>query len=340
MTAACGPDRPPPAAPTASRWEAVEALAETDCEPWPDDRFPTDIAPDARREALRRWHAESPQVDVEVDARYVTFSYVDRTEPADLPVVAHLVASLRRCGRWADRRAEEELLARACAVEPASVRDATRDLPPPPPDEVSAAREALWLDDHAPPVSGRFTAALRTATQDWLAGWVLDQKGSAPGVPTNLPVGHLLREETRPPPPDVPPRVARCTAEAPATGPFRVPAAGAAGMWVPDPAGLRLWWPEDGVLGSDGPLGPVDGWFEGSRRTLTVGRLERVEPCPGQVRWEAVVPLGDGGPGSVSGVALPPGADPEGWSVVGEGCRAAVEGPGARWAPGCCPGAP
>ncbi len=339
LFAACGTPKPTPVVSTTPRWQEVEALAEVDCDEWPEDEFPTDVAPKARREALRAWHAADPGANVDVDARYATFSYVDHTEPADVEVIAHLVGSLRACGRWVDARHEEELVLRACAADPSATARAIRALPPPPSPTVRAAREAVWIVEmEAPSVSGRFTASLLAGTKEWMARWVLDGEGALPEMPANMPFGQLLREETRAPQPGVPEQVARCTTGAP-DGSFRVPSPAAAGVLRAGPDGApTVWWPADGVLGTEGPLGPLEWWADGERRgAVVVGALRRVEDCPGRPRWEASASLGDRpppAPGSF-GILLPPGV-PLAHRLEADACGLGLAGPEGTWSLGCC----
>lgn len=346
LLTACADRRPPPIVNTTERWDAVLALAETACDEWPEEDFATGLGPTQRREALRAWHAADPAAVTEVDTRYVSFAYVDRTDPEDVAVLAHLVANLRACGRWVDQRAEEELILRACDADAERTRAAVAALAPRPHPKVYAAREAVWMVDlELPSVEGRFMSALLVGAQEWMAKWVLDGEGVVPEMPSNMPFGQLLREETRPPEPGVPEMVARCTAApnqggAP-PGPFRVPQARAAGVLRADPAGLRLWWPDDGVLGAAGPLGPLSWWVGAERRgTLDVGELTRVEHCAGQHHWEAVIPLGEGGPPDALAdgvaVALPPHATQNDWRLEAGSCGEALVGPVSSVPLGCC----
>jgi hypothetical protein len=338
---ACGESRPPPTVAGSERWDRVLALAETDCEEWPEDTFTTDLAPQKRRDLLRAWHEADPAAVLDVDARYATFAYLDRVAPEDVVVLAHLAASLRACGRWVDQRTEEDLVLAACEVDPAATRAAWAALSPPPSAQVWAAREARWLVEiEAPAVAGRFMALLLVGTQEWMAKWVLDGNGVVPELPENMPFGHVLREETRPPAPGVAETVARCTSAAP-PGAFRVPRPEAAGVVRAGTDGLpRLWWPDDGVLGAEGPLGPV-AWWDGAARkgVVDVGALTRVEHCKGQFHWEAPIPLGDAvvpGAGEL-GVALPPHAAENGFRLEpGAACGPVLSGPSASWALGCC----
>ncbi len=346
LLTACSPSRPPPVISTTERWQAVEELARTSCGEWPEDDFPTDLGPADRRAALRAWHAADPDAVTDVDARYATFAYVDRADGEDLPVIAHLVASLRACGRWVDQRTEEELVLRACAVDPRATADALAGLAPGPSAQVRAARESVWVVEmEAPSVEGRFTAMLLLGAKEWMAKWVLDGQGVLPEIPVNLPFAQLLREETRAAEPGIPEMVARCTTAAPAGG-FLVPAAESAGVIRAGADGVpTLWWPEAGVLGAEpGPLGPV-GWWVGSERrgVVEVGPARLVPHCPGTgaAHWEAPVPLGDapaaGGSGEL-GIALPPHATTNPWTLGTDACGPVLTGPGGTWSLGCCAG--
>jgi hypothetical protein len=256
--------RPPPVAP---RWGEVEALAETGCAAWDDDRFGLELSPAERRAALRAWHAEAPAAAMEIEAQYVRLTWVAGMEVADLAPLAHVVSSLRQCDRAASRAIEEEMLLLGCATDADAARAALATAAPPPTAQVYAAREAVFAYELAlESVSGPYERFRMVGFQDFLSRWVLDERGERwPEVPTNLPLKKLLTGEAAVSRPGVPEAVARCL-----SGAGRTPRPEATGTLD----GGVARWPSDGVIGTRGPLGPLDVWDATGR----VGRIEAGEP--------------------------------------------------------------